>query len=438
MSSPTSSLSPYQEELILRARAATAQQQPLHQQQRSVSPVRMQAQTRTPHTPVGTCRHESPLRLSRLHQHPPPPLPPSPPRSQQLLASPRRRPYAGGGGGPVRGREGLPGSFKESRAFSPQTPKHSLRAPVRLAAAAHRNPVADAWRTGKVGACAGGEGLLLLHAAGDRGKRGAIGRIVRGAGLASGEETLEEAQNRADRLQDALDAARAEAVALRRGLLRCERTARPHTVNAEFAEEWRRREGGGGDDSVEPHDDGRANEVLAEEAAAAVAEACGRLRTRMDGALQELVEASAEAHALRQRLKERDETVDVLRARVADLERQVALLSEELAEARQWEPRARDLEAQLAKVTAERDALARELARVQMELDQLRVEFNRLARRKRVVDRDGAAMLPTYRTEEEKAKFKGPPWMPSGGPYKHLLDEEPSNTHKPWLYPTSG
>eukprot|EP00754_Rhynchopus_humris_P001978 Rhum_TRINITY_DN11119_c0_g1::Rhum_TRINITY_DN11119_c0_g1_i1::g.42598::m.42598 len=179
MSSPTTSLSPYQEELILRARAATAQQ-PLHQRQRSVSPVRMQPPT---HTPVGTCRHESPLRLSRPHQHPPPPLPRSPPRSpppsQQLLASPRRRPYAGGGGGPVRGREGLPGSFKESRAFSPQTPKHSLRAPVRLAAAARRNPVADAWRTGKVGPRAGGEGLLLLHAAGDRGRRGAIGRLVR-------------------------------------------------------------------------------------------------------------------------------------------------------------------------------------------------------------------------------------------------------------------
>ena len=273
-------------------------------------------------------------------------------------------------------------------------------------------------------------GLKLLHEAGGK-KRDSSILVVMKHSDAPG-ETAEDASQRADRIQIELNQAKEEINRLRHGLLLCEHHAKPHTINAEYRMEWTPKPPGR--DTIDP----RNNEDLIEQAVDAVEGAVGRLHARVDSVLQELCDASQEILALQGKLEGRDEEVAALRLRCAELEKQVAELQAELEDCRLLEPQMRDLQAQVDRLTARVAELTKLNEKLQMELDQLRVEFARLARRKRATTKGKEEFLSTYLDEDKAAPPKGPAWVPTGAPYKHLLDEEAIRSHQPWLYSKAG
>eukprot|EP01062_Namystynia_karyoxenos_P033058 TRINITY_DN24329_c0_g1_i1.p1 TRINITY_DN24329_c0_g1~~TRINITY_DN24329_c0_g1_i1.p1 ORF type:complete len:626 (+),score=193.13 TRINITY_DN24329_c0_g1_i1:91-1968(+) len=360
-------------------------------------------------------------------------------------------------------RAGLPGGSIECRDFVPALPDDSPRAfpPVAPTPQVYDKygqamaVIADAWRDGGAGPNtwreeAGCEALGALWEASGRGKGGrlaALQKVLGGAATTrrSRPETLQEAQGRCARLQEAMQRQRAqfrrERAAFIQGLLRCEYYAHPHTINAEYKSQW----------TPHPEEDAklpqngpvptqtdRCDADLIDDAVSAVREGCARLHFRLENALGEQVQLCARL--------ERDEVLakeaEQREARLNDELLQLQLQFKNLKEEKDSLLEMRD---ELQKLISEHDAIRgqylmeREKAMsANQRADWLKSQLDRLAKKnrsawdraKRQTKAKNAAQGLDAPLEPEHEKpevmvFKDP-WRPVGGPYRSLLPPDGS------------
>eukprot|EP01064_Diplonema_japonicum_P006692 TRINITY_DN14531_c0_g1_i1.p1 TRINITY_DN14531_c0_g1~~TRINITY_DN14531_c0_g1_i1.p1 ORF type:complete len:441 (+),score=109.25 TRINITY_DN14531_c0_g1_i1:1174-2496(+) len=386
----------------------------------------------------------------------------SPVRSGGMVSPPVRRPPVADAGGWVIGRIGLPGGFRESRSVSPlidmerekelemerqlarerererQREKQKLKEEVANEGKDKGTPVltrkqsvklADTWRNSMPMSNTSSAGICALWDASGAEKLGPLYDLLKEEGLAN-EETAAGARQRADMLEAKLEESEAMIEMLRQGLLRCEKIARPHTINAEYKDEW--------DEDPETWgtlpDYDRTSEEVVTDATDTVRDACKRLRDRTDQALNELCENSQEILVLQKALKESAARIRELEDENSQLQAKVSELSLQLLELQKIQPSINALRDANAALTKELEMTRNQLAKANFDHDQLRIEVCRLIKRNRAANkRSKDDYLPTYR-EESKIEVGGPAWIPTGAPYRHTLDDEATlmKKHEPW------
>eukprot|EP01063_Lacrimia_lanifica_P022213 TRINITY_DN29877_c0_g1_i1.p2 TRINITY_DN29877_c0_g1~~TRINITY_DN29877_c0_g1_i1.p2 ORF type:complete len:457 (+),score=123.36 TRINITY_DN29877_c0_g1_i1:66-1436(+) len=373
---------------------------------------------------------------------PPGHAPPGVDRAREC--SPRRRnpplflnAYSATQGG-ARGREGLPGGYRESRAMSPPQP-------LDLAARTHsRQSSRHSAR------CVSTEGSLS-GAGGDGGDMevgttDAAVSPVRGLGVDTGDaevqwsvddlleedrKALQQAERRA-RKRAAREAERKAAEdmdAAVQGLLRCEHIAVPHTIIGPYKEEWDALP-----DSAVLDTCDRKVKAIAADAQEAVRAACRRLERRMDGLLDEHTEDRKGMQLLQYQLEEQQEAINAAQAVERELRAKIITLTNDAVIFRERETR----HAARIKSLDEENRAMRETCgkyeRLVKEHRALRSEHNMIARRVRAAFlSESDNMLPTYAADGTPTKPEKKAWIPPGGTFAEpAVDEDAA--YRPWTY----
>ena len=343
----------------------------------------------------------------------------SPPIPERAI-SPKRRPY-GGEGGPVRGRAGLPGGWVESRGYSPERPSTPVKKEQEVDEPSTKessSSIANAWRGSTTGS-QNSEALAALWQVGGSDKSGAIYSVLLEEGVVEG-ETDAEAKIR---LEEELEAERNRSQQLLQALLRCEAVAEPHTINAEFKEEWNRLPS---PDTILSTRD-RCDDTLCKEIPELVYEACSRLHSRVDSVLDELCQTSQDIHRLNKIIEEKDTELAVLKAHISTLQADLNMALSELERFKNIEEKLKESEEDREDLRKKLAAAERLIAKLELEIEQLQKEMAQLIKRTRTRIGKKAAheLQSTYLEPHQKKDIPGPAWVPVGSPFKHLLDEDP-------------